>query len=138
MPNGAYLSRFCHMGLQSVLLIAISCCRRFVENCIENVFGRKRSSCNTTTCSPTVLVCVCVCVCVERIERNNCVLLAHPPYILDLTPSDQHVFGFVNDQMRGQQYVTNVLLVIVYELPKCSSTTRDLHTSRLVATIHLS
>jgi hypothetical protein len=45
-------------------------------------------------------------LCVERIERNSWELLAHPPYILDLAPSDQYVFGFVNDQMRGQQYVT--------------------------------
>ena len=46
-------------------------------------------------------------VCVERIERNSCVPLAHPPYILDVAYSNQHVFGFVNDHMRGRQYVTS-------------------------------
>ena len=30
MPNDAYLSGFCDTGLQSMLLITISCCRRFV------------------------------------------------------------------------------------------------------------
>jgi hypothetical protein len=31
---------------------------------------------------------------VERIQKYNCELLPHPPYNLDLAPSDNHQFGF--------------------------------------------
>jgi len=33
-------------------------------------------------------------------------VLPHPPYSPDLAPSDYHLFGFVKNQMRGQNYET--------------------------------
>jgi len=37
-------------------------------------------------------------------------VLPHAPYIPDLAPSDYRLFGFVNNQMRGQNYETNEAL----------------------------
>ena len=34
----------------------------------------------------------------------------HRPYSPDLVPSDYHLFGFVKNQMRGQNYETNEAL----------------------------
>jgi len=39
-------------------------------------------------------------------------VLPHAPYSPNLAPSDYHLFGFVKNQMRGQNYETNEALQI--------------------------
>jgi hypothetical protein len=38
--------------------------------------------------------------------RNEMVIAAHPPYSLDLTPSDFYLFGYVEGLLRGQSFET--------------------------------
>ena len=46
----------------------------------------------------------------EKIEKMVWEILPHPPYNPDLAPSDYNLFGFVKNQMRGQNYETNETL----------------------------
>jgi hypothetical protein len=46
----------------------------------------------------------------EIIENMGWEVPLHPPYNPDLAPSDYQVFGFVNNQTRGQYYETNEAL----------------------------
>jgi histone-lysine N-methyltransferase SETMAR len=47
----------------------------------------------------------------EKIEKMVWEILPRPPYSPDLAPSDCHLFGFVKNQMRGQNYETNETLL---------------------------
>ena len=51
-----------------------------------------------------------VLLALEKIENMGWEILLHPPYSPDLAPSDYHLFGFVQNQMRGQYYETNEAL----------------------------
>jgi hypothetical protein len=42
-----------------------------------------------------------------RGTQNGWELLSHPPYSLDLAPSDCHLFGFLKDHLRGHLYETD-------------------------------
>ncbi|PNF25035.1 hypothetical protein B7P43_G06980, partial [Cryptotermes secundus] len=42
----------------------------------------------------------------EAIAKMGWEVLLHPSYSPDLAPSDYHLFGFVNDQLRGQRFET--------------------------------
>ena len=42
----------------------------------------------------------------EATAKMGWEVLPHPSYSPDLAPSDYHLFGFVNDQLRGQSYET--------------------------------
>jgi len=46
----------------------------------------------------------------EKNENIGWEVLLHAPYSPDLAPSDYHLFGFVKNQMRGQNYQTNEAL----------------------------
>jgi len=46
----------------------------------------------------------------DKIENMGWAVLPQPPYSPDLAPSNYHLFGFVKNQMRGQNYETNVAL----------------------------
>ena len=43
----------------------------------------------------------------EKTEKMGLEVLPYPPYSPDLAPYDYHLFGFVKNQMQGQQYETN-------------------------------
>jgi len=42
----------------------------------------------------------------EAIAKMGWEVLPRPSYSPDLAPSDYHLFGFLNDQLRGQRYET--------------------------------
>jgi hypothetical protein len=42
-----------------------------------------------------------------RGTQNGWELFSHPPYSLDLAPSDYHLFGHLKDHLRGHHYETD-------------------------------
>jgi hypothetical protein len=43
----------------------------------------------------------------ELLRRCNCEVLDHPPYSLDLTPSDFHLFGPLKKHLGGRSFATD-------------------------------
>jgi len=55
-------------------------------------------------------------LCTERlsITAEN---LTHPPYSLDLAPSENHLFEFSKNQMQGEYYATNEVVQRAISFP---------------------